>query len=72
MVNKIKAVFAAIGAIGLVMFVVSLFLWVITNYPGGTIEFFIASLFAYFGYNAYRYFLQYFKNQSDDEQQLNS
>lgn len=70
MKNKIKAIFAAIGSIGVLMFVVSAFLWIFTNYPGPTIEFFIVSLFAYWGYKAYKYFLERF--QKDNNEQINS
>ncbi len=68
MVNKIKAIFAAIGSIGVLMFVVSCFLWIFTNYPGPAIEFFIVSWFAYWGYRAYKFFLNYFNNVSKNEQ----
>lgn len=68
--NKIKAVFAAIGSIGVLMFVVSAFLWIFTKYPGRTIEFFIVSWFAYWGYKAYKYFLERF--QKDSNEQINS
>jgi hypothetical protein len=68
MVNKIKAIFAAIGSIGVLMFVVSAFLWIFTNYPGPAIEFFIVSWFAYCGYRAYKYFLGRFDKESDNEQ----
>ena len=68
MINKIKAIFAAIGSIGVLMFIVSAFLWVFTNYPGPAIEFFIVSWFAYWGYKAYKYFLGRFDQDSDNEQ----
>jgi hypothetical protein len=68
MVNKIKAVFAAIGSIGVLMSLVGGFLWLFTNYPGNVIEFFIVSWFAFCGYRAYMYFLERFKKESDNEQ----
>lgn len=68
MVNKIKAIFAAIGSIGVLMFVVSAFLWVFTYYPGPAIEFLIVSWFAYWGYKAYKYFLGRFDQESKNEQ----
>ena len=68
MVNKIKAIFAAIGSIGVLMFVVSCFLWIFTKYPGPAIEFLIVSWFAYWGYKAYKFFLKYFEKDSKNEQ----
>ena len=68
MVNKIKAIFAAIGSIGVLMFVVSCFLWLFTYYPGPTIEFCIVSWFAYWGYKVYKHFLKYFNKESENEQ----
>lgn len=64
MINKIKAIFAAIGSIGALMFVVSTFLWLFANYTG----FCIVLWFAYFGYRAYKYFLGRFEKESDNEQ----
>lgn len=68
MVNKIKAISAAIGSIGVLMFIVSVFLWIFTKYPGPAIEFLIVSWFAYWGYKAYRFFLNYFNKESKNEQ----
>lgn len=68
MVNKIKAIFAAIGSLGLLMFAVSAFLWILTNYTNRVLEFFIVTLFAMFGYGAYKHFLKYFEKESKDEQ----
>ena len=68
MVNKIKAIFAAIGSLGLFMFAISALMWVLTNFPNHALEFFIITFFAMFGYGAYRHFLKYFEKESKDEQ----
>ena len=68
MINKIKAMFAAIGSIGVLMFIVSAFLWVLTNYTSDTIHFCLVFLFVYSGYGMYKFFLKYFKDQNNDEQ----
>ena len=68
MINKIKAIFAAIGSLGLLMFAVSAFLWILTNYTNRVLEFFIVTLFGIFGYGAYKHFLKYFNKESENEQ----
>lgn len=68
MINKIKAIFAAIGSIGVLMFAVSCILWVFTQWPGKVIEFCIVSWFGYWGYRAYKFFLNYFNNESENKQ----
>ena len=66
--NKIKAMFAAIGSIGVLLFVVSCILWVFTQWPDRVIEFCVVSWFAYWGYKAYKYFLGRFDKDSKNEQ----
>jgi hypothetical protein len=68
MINKIKATFAAIGSIGVLMLAVSAMLWVFTNYPGGFLEILIISWFTFIGYKAYLFFLKSFDKESKDEQ----
>ena len=68
MINKIKAVFAAIGSIGLLMLIVSSILWLFTNYPGDILELCIISFFMYWGYKAYTWFLKKFESESKDKQ----
>jgi hypothetical protein len=68
MVNKMKAIFAAMGALGFLMLGVSAFLWVFTQWPGHVLEFMIIFLFARFGYGAYKFFLKEFESRKRDEQ----
>jgi hypothetical protein len=68
MINKIKATFAAIGSIGVLMLTVSAMLWVFTNYPGGVLEILVITWFTFIGYNAYTFFLKRFDKKPKDEQ----
>jgi hypothetical protein len=68
MINKIKATFAAIGSIGVLMLTVSAMLWAFTKYPGGVLEILIISWFTFIGYKAYTFFLTRFDKESEDEQ----
>jgi len=68
MINKIKATFAAIGSIGVLMLAVSAMLWVFANYPGGVLEILIISWFTFIGYKAYVFFLKSFEKPPKDEQ----
>lgn len=68
MINKIKATFAAIGSIGVLMLAVSTMLWVFTNYPGGVLEILIITWFTYIGHKAYKFFLKEFEDRKRDEQ----
>jgi len=68
MINKIKATFAAIGSIGVLMLTVSAMLWIFTNYPGGVLEILIITWFSFIGYKAYVFFLKRFDKVSDNEQ----
>ena len=68
MVNKFKAIFAAIGSIGILMFVSSAFFWVFTQWPAETLELFIVTWCGYWGYEAYKSFLKYFEKKSGDKQ----
>ena len=68
MVNKIKAIFAAIGSIGIIMFAFSALLRVFTQWPAEVLELFIVFLFAYWGYDAYKFFLKQFESKKKDEQ----
>jgi uncharacterized membrane protein len=68
MVNKIKAIFAAIGSLGLLMLGVSLILWAFTQWPARVLEFIIILLFARLGYGAYKFFLKEFEKPKDNNQ----
>lgn len=68
MINKIKATFAAIGSIGVLMLTVSAMLWAFTKYPGGVLEILIIAWFTFIGYKAYTFFLTRFDKESEDEQ----
>jgi hypothetical protein len=68
MVNKIKAIFATIGSIGAIMFASSALFWVFTQWPAQVLEFFIVMGFAYWGYEAYKFFLKRFQKQEDNKQ----
>ena len=68
MINKIKAIFAAIGSIGVLMFVVSAFIWLLTNYPALTPLSIVIFWFSYCGYQAYMYFLVRFKKDRNNKQ----
>jgi hypothetical protein len=71
MSNKIKAIFAAIGTIGLITLCVSVILFLFTIAPTITCILLICAWFAYMGYDAYKFFLKEFK-KIDDNEQINS
>lgn len=68
MVNKIKAIFAAISFIVVLMLVSNAFFWALIHFPNRLLEFFIVSSFAYCGCRAYSYFLEKFNKGSKDKQ----
>ena len=69
--NKIKAIFAAIGTIGLMILGVSVILWLFTIAPIITCILLICTWFGYMGYDAYKFFLKEFK-KTDENEQINS